>query len=87
MANSSLYQSGTVASSSLYAFNPAISLDRAVTSSGSAAFGADMVLGFTASSSATFPADYMVSKIGSNARSGFVLVHAGPGNDMGFECL
>jgi hypothetical protein len=87
VANAGLFQSGAVTSSSVYTFNPAISPDRAVTSSGSAAFGSDMVLGFTASSSAVFPADEMVAKVGGNPQSGFVLVHSSPGNDIGFDCL
>jgi hypothetical protein len=87
VAASGLYQSGTATSSSLYVFNPAVSPDRAVVSGGSAAFGADMVLGFTTSSSSTFAADRMISKIGNATQSGFVLVHSSPGNDQGFDCL
>jgi hypothetical protein len=87
VASSSVYQSGTTTSGSLYVFNPAVSPDRAVVSGGSAAFGADMVLGFTTSSSSAFAADQMISKVGNAAQSGFVLVHASSGNDQGFDCL
>jgi hypothetical protein len=87
VASHSLYQSGTATSSSLYVFNPASSPDRAVVSGGTAAFGADMVLGFTTSSSSAFPADQMISKIGNSTQSGFVLVHASSGNDQGFDCV
>lgn len=86
VAAHSLFQSGTV-SSSLNVFNPAISPDRAVVTGGTSAFGSDMVLGVTTSSSSANPADQMVSKIGSGAQSGLALVHASPGNDQGFDCI
>ena len=43
-----------------------------------------MVPGFTTSSSTTFPAVRMVSKIGAGAQSGFVLVHASTRADIDF---
>lgn len=87
VANSSLYQSGTVFDRAVYIFNPAISPDRAVTSSGSAAFGADMVLGITGSDSNVYPSDFMVTKVGNNSQSNPAIVHAGAANDMGYDCL
>lgn len=87
VASHTLYQSGTVSSSSLYVYNPAISPDRSVTSTGSAAFGSDFVLGVTTSSSSAFAAAQMVSKISSAAQSALVSVHKSPGNDQGFDCL
>lgn len=87
VANSTVFQTGTVFDRSVYIFNAGISPDRAVTSSGSAAFGSDMVLGVTGSDSVVFPADFMVSKVGNNAQSNPAIVHAGPANDMGKDCL
>jgi hypothetical protein len=67
-------------------FNPAIAPDRAVTAT-RAAFGSDMVMGFTTSSAGAFPADQMVSKVGAGAQSAFVLVKQSPGADQGFDCV
>jgi hypothetical protein len=86
LAGSSLFQSGRATSSSLFVFNPAIAPDRAVTAT-RAAFGSDMVMGFTTSSAGAFPADQMVSKVGAGAQSGFVLVKQSPGADQGFDCV
>lgn len=86
VASHSLFQSGKATSSSLFVFNPAIAPDRVVSGTHTA-FGSDMVMGFTTSSSAAFPADQMVSKIGTAAQSGFVLVKQSPGADQGFDCL
>jgi hypothetical protein len=82
----SLYQSGTVSDSSLWVFNSGISSDRAVTAAGTGSHGDAMVLGFTTSSSSTFPADQMVSKIGTGAQSAFVLVHQATTFDNDFTC-
>ncbi len=68
-------QSGAATDSSLYAFNGGISNDRTVNLTGRA-HGDAMVLGFTTSSSTTFPTAQMVSKIGTGVQSSFVAVHA-----------
>ena len=81
----SVLQSGTVTNPSLYVFNAGISNDRTCTPSG-CAHGSSMVLGFTTSSSATFPTDQMVSKIGNGAQSAFVLVHVSTTFDNNFSC-
>ena len=78
-------QSGVVNSSSLYVFNGALSPDRACDLSG-CAHGDSIVIGFSTSSSTTFPAAQMVSKIGSGAQSAFVMVHASPTYDADFTC-
>jgi hypothetical protein len=78
-------QKGTVSDPSLYVFNGAISPDRVVAGS-TEAFGGNMVLGFTTSSSSDFPAIQMVSKKGSHATSAFVPVQASPGYDEDFAC-
>jgi hypothetical protein len=72
-------QSGAATDASLYAFNGAVSPDRTVNLLGKA-HGDAMVLGFTTSSSTTFPTAQMVSKIGTNPQSAFVLVHASTQN-------
>ena len=84
-ASPSLASSGTVSSSSLYVFNGAVAPDRTVTTSGSA-HGDSIVIGFSTSSSTTFPADQMVSKIGVGAPSPFVLVHQSTAADNDFSC-
>jgi hypothetical protein len=86
VAGANLFQSGKATSSSLFAFNGTISPDRAVSGT-TGHFGSNMVLGFTTSSRAAFPADQMVSKIGAGAQSAFVLVKASPGSDQGFDCI
>ena len=83
--NAALFQSGVVTSPVLYAFNGAVSPDRVVAPGGSA-FGSDMVLGFNTSSTTTFPAIQMVSKVGSGAQSAFVLVKQSPGKNVDFTC-
>ena len=80
-----LLQSGTVSNTSLFQFNGAISPNRQVngtTKSG----GNAMVLNFDSSSSSTFPAIKMVSKVGAGAQSGPVLVKSSPGPLSGFDC-
>jgi hypothetical protein len=81
----SLLQTGTVSDPSLYTFNAGISNDRTCTGGG-CAHGSSMVLGFTTSSSATFPTDQMVSKVGGGAQSAFVPVHASTTFDHNFSC-
>jgi hypothetical protein len=81
----SLLQSGTVSNTSLFQFNGAISPNRQV--NGATKTGGDaMVLNFDTSSSTTFPAIKMVSKIGAGAQSGPVLVKSSPGPLSGFDC-
>jgi hypothetical protein len=46
-----------------------------------------MVTGFTTSASSAFPAIQMVSKIGNNAQSAFVMIKQSPGPDEGFDCF
>jgi hypothetical protein len=78
-------QTGTVSDSTLYVYNGAISPDRVVDGA-TKAFGGDMVLGFTTSSATDFPAIQMVSKLGSNPVSSFVLIQQSPGYDEDFDC-
>jgi hypothetical protein len=73
--NATLIQSGDAKDNNLYVFNGGVSNDRTVNASGKAAHGDAMVLGFNTSSSSTYPAVQMVSKIGNSAQSAFVLVH------------
>ena len=70
-----LLQTGTVSNANLYVLNAGISNDRTVPATGLPSHGSAMVLGFTTSSSTTYPADQMVSKIGAAAQSGFVLAN------------
>jgi hypothetical protein len=80
-----LLQSGTASNASLFQFNGAISPNRQVngtTKSG----GNAMALNFDSSSSSTFPAIKMVSKVGAGAQSGPVLVKNSPGPLSGFDC-
>jgi hypothetical protein len=66
-------------------FNAAISPDRAV-NAGTASGGGAMVLGYTASSATANPQLRMVSKIGTAAQSGEVVVRTSPGPYVGFDC-
>ncbi len=84
-ASSTLLQSGKATSSSLYVWNGAVSPDRAVNGA-SAAFGQSMVMGFNTSSSSEYPALQMVSKVGADPQSGFVLVKQSPGSNVDFTC-
>jgi hypothetical protein len=78
-------QSGTITSTSTYVFNGAVSPDRADNGT-TAAFGADAVIGFNTSSSASYPAIQMVSKRGAGAASAWVLVHQVNVDDTDFTC-
>jgi hypothetical protein len=84
-ATPALFQSGSVSSSTLYVFNGAIAPDRVVNGT-SVAFGNSMVLGFDTSSSSAFEAIQMVSKIGTAAQSGFVLIRQSAGRNVDFSC-
>jgi hypothetical protein len=80
-----LIQSGAASDGSLYEFNGAITPNRAVSGSGS--FGGNtMLMNFNSSSSTTFPAVRMVSKVKKNNQSGQVLVTQSPGPLAGFDC-
>ncbi len=81
----SLAQTGDVSDPSLYVFNASISSDRVVNGSATA-FGSNMVVNFNTSSASTFSAIQVVSKIGSNPQSGFVLVKQSPGKNVDFSC-
>ena len=84
-ATGTLFQQGKATSTSFFAFNGAISPDRARLGS-TALFGNSMVLGFDTSSTTSFPAVQMVSKVGAAAQSAPVLVRSSPGNYSGFDC-
>jgi hypothetical protein len=85
LATPTLVQSGVATDSSLYVFNGAISPDRTATPSMSA-HGSNMVLGFNTSNASTCSAIQMVSKVGNNPQSGFVLVKQSPGRNFDFFC-
>lgn len=74
----SIIQSGKATHPSLYVWNGAISPDRRVGPDGSA-FGGNMVMGFNTSNATTCSAIQMVSKVGNNPQSAFVLVKQSPG--------
>jgi hypothetical protein len=78
-------QSGVVKHTSLWVLNGAVAPDRTVRPSGTA-HGDSMVVGFTTTSSTTFPAVQMVSKIGAGAQSAFVLVFQSTTFDSDFSC-
>lgn len=85
-ATATLFQTGIVQSPDLYVYNGAISPDRAINGA-SATFGSDMVLGFNTSSESADVAIQMVSKIGAEAQSGFVLVQQSPGPNIDSSCF
>ena len=65
--------------------NGGITSDRTVTPTGSA-HGDSVVITFTTTSSTTFPADQMVTMIGSNPQSAFIMVHQSTTYDSDFSC-
>ena len=67
-------------------FNGAISPDRRVGEDGMTAFGGDMVMGFNTSNATNCSAIQMISKVGANPQSGFVLVKQSTGPDADFTC-
>jgi hypothetical protein len=77
------FQTGVVSDPNLYVFNGNISDDR---NDRIHQYGSDMVMGFSTSGPNDFPAAQMVSKVGSGAQSGFVLIKASPGPDASFSC-
>jgi hypothetical protein len=80
----SLKQSGAATSPTLYVHNGGIASDRTVRAV--TAHGSNMVMGFSTSSSTACPAFQMVSKIGANPQSGFVLVKQSTVPDNDFTC-
>jgi len=80
-----LLQSGKASSTAYFAFNGAISPDRARLGT-TAQFGNSMVLGFDTSGTTSFPAVRMLSKVGAAAQSAHVLVRSSLGNYSGFDC-
>jgi hypothetical protein len=80
-----LLQKDSASSSSLYEFNGAISPNRQVSGS-TAKGGANMLMNFSSSSSASFPAIRIVSKKGRKSQSPQALVLASPGPLGGFDC-
>jgi hypothetical protein len=84
-AAGSLLQSGVAGSASLFAWNGAISPDRADNDS-AASYGNSMAMSVSTSSSSTYPAIQFVSKTGSGAQSALSnLVQAG-GANVDFSC-
>lgn len=79
-----LFQSGSQTSSTLFTFNAAVSPDRRVLGT-DRRYGNAMVLGFNTGSSTQAVDDRVVSKVGSGAVSGAVVVNssAGPLSDSG----
>lgn len=84
-AGGALAQQGRVASSTYSFLNGAISNDRACTAT-SCAFGDSMVLGYTRTSSTSYPTILMVSKVGATAQGGATLIHASTTFDKNFSC-
>lgn len=80
-----LLQSGKVTSTSLFNFNGAVSPDRKVKGT-TKAFGANMVMNFNTSSSTTFPAIKVVSKVGAGAQSAPATVVTSAGPNIDFSC-
>jgi hypothetical protein len=87
--NAALFQIGRATDPNLFVFNGGVSPDRLVKGRKLSRrfFGQNMVMGFSTSSTTTFPAVQMVSKVGTAAQSPFVMVHASPGPDEGFDCF
>lgn len=80
-----LFQSGSVTNATAFKFNGAISPDR-VRNGSTSAFGSDMVLTFSSSSSSTFPSVRAVSKIGTAAQSGELVLVTSAGPMIDFSC-
>jgi hypothetical protein len=77
---------GVATSPTLFVFNGALSPDRRVGPDGMMAFGGDMVMGFNTSNATNCSAIQMISKVGANPQSGFVLVTQSTGPDADFTC-
>jgi hypothetical protein len=79
--------SGRATSSSLYAFNGAISPDRAVPGTTGAQWGGSMALTFNTSSSTTYPAiQYLTKPVGGTQSAVFTKVVQSAGKDQDFSC-
>jgi hypothetical protein len=77
---------GRVSSSKLFVFNAAVSPDRAVPSRGGGSFGESMAITFNTSSSTSFPAIQMASRIAGSNLSPWTLVQQSPGKNVDFSC-
>ena len=84
-ANDSLFQSGTVASPTLWAFYGAISPDRLVNGT-TRRFGDSMVLTFNTSSATSHPAIWITSKRGAAPPSKPLLVKQSQAPYLSFDC-
>jgi hypothetical protein len=84
-AGGAIAQQGKVTSSTYSFLNGSISSDRACTAT-SCAFGDSMVLGYTRTSSSSFPTILMVSKVGAGAQGGATLIHSSTTFDKNFSC-
>jgi hypothetical protein len=84
-SSNSLFQSGAVASSTLWVYNGAISPDRLVNGS-VAKFGGSMVLGFNTSSSTTHIAIRAVSKVGTGPQSAPLLIKSSKYPYISYDC-
>jgi hypothetical protein len=78
-----LFQRGIAQSPTLYVFMGAIAPDR---NGATGQFGGNMVMDFNTSSSTQLAATRMISKIGANPQSGFVLVINSTKADKDFTC-
>jgi hypothetical protein len=85
-ATLTLDQVGTISDPSLWAFDAVISPDRVVVGKKSA-YGSSAVVEFNTSSSSADPAIQMVSIIGGQPASPFVLVKQSTGPDVDFSCF
>jgi hypothetical protein len=80
-----LFQSGVVTSGTAFKFNGSISPDR-VRRGSVAAFGSNMVLSFSSSSSTAFSSVRVVSKVGAGAQSGEAVLTTSPGFMVDQSC-
>ena len=84
-ANGQVLQNGTVGASTLYAWNGAISPDRANTGS-AGAFGDSMAISVSTSSSATYPAIQLAWKTGASPQSPLSPLVQASGPNVDFSC-
>ncbi|HEY1331625.1 MAG TPA: hypothetical protein VGH10_09145 [Actinomycetota bacterium] len=80
-------QEGNASSSKWYVFNGAIAPDRSFVPGGTSVNGGDMVVGVSTSSTSTYPAIRMVSKLGGAGQSAFVFVKGALGLNRDFSCV
>jgi hypothetical protein len=81
-----VFDSGSASSPSLYAFNGAISPDRAVPGETGAQFGGSMALTFNTSSSTTYSAIQYLTKPVGGTPSAFTMVLQSSGKNQDFSC-